>query len=212
MLSFSEEQVTPDSETPNCLGEWGSELKLHYRAEVRLQRSHKCGQMFKELTQNAAGRLATGPRGSWYGLARKGHFPHLQCDTRLRPVLCSDTRALSSPGRHLTGLLALSSTSRVLHNSPGPLQTGCTQLRCRTGAPKGWRYPDVTKPTPPTLVAVESSRPPTPARRLYLLCLTSKYHPPGSPPGASYGGWRVMRPSGYTAGGFAHRPPNAVPV
>lgn len=26
--------VTPDSETPNCLGEWGSELKLHCRSEV----------------------------------------------------------------------------------------------------------------------------------------------------------------------------------
>lgn len=53
--------MTPDYEIPNCLGEWGSVLKFYCISEVRLHRPHKFGQMFKELTQNAAGSLAKRP-------------------------------------------------------------------------------------------------------------------------------------------------------
>ncbi|XP_019492820.1 PREDICTED: uncharacterized protein LOC109380073 [Hipposideros armiger] len=97
------------------------------------------------------------------GLARTAHFPHPTCATGLRPVLCPDTRQF-----HLQGL---AQTARDLASHAAPSSV------TRPAAPRGWRYPDVTKSVLPTVVArrgaPETFIPPLPALQVQVFLLSS---------------------------------------
>lgn len=101
-------------------------------------------------------------------------------------------------GRFLTSLPSAGNTSRGSPPSP-PCATARDLSRrppgsaSGTAAPKGRRYPDVTKPAPPILVARH------PPRRLYLLRLTPKHRYWAGGPPAALG----SRLSGARAGAHA---------
>lgn len=108
-----------------------------------------------------------------------------QCDPLHRPF----PDLFTFRREHLAGLSALSppcATARDLSRRPPGSASG-------TAAPKGKRYPDVTKPAPPILVARH------PPRRLYLLRLTPKHRYWAGRPPAALG----SRLSGARAGAHA---------
>lgn len=144
MLSSAEVQVTghQNLKTPNDVGEWGSELKLHCRSAVGLQRPHKCGQMFEELTN---------PKGSWVAWPQGPEEPGM--DWRRKHTFRTNN-ALPDCGRfcaptprqfHLQAntsrVSALSSIPKALRNSLGPLQPGCTRLRRQNSCAKRLAIP-----------------------------------------------------------------------
>lgn len=64
-------------------------------------------------------------------------YPDDQCEPLSSPFLVRFT----FPQANTSRVSALSFTSRALRNSPGPLQTGCTQLRLRNSCAKGLAIP-----------------------------------------------------------------------